>query len=97
MKGGTQKNGRRHGNDLAAAIAEDPQLRDFLRIPGKDNDFDIEGLVMIGSRLLLGLRGPVLRGWAVLLEIGPELNDAPSTADGLSPFAAAAKQAGLVP
>jgi hypothetical protein len=52
---------------------------------------------MIGSRLLLGLRGPVLRGWAVLLEIGPELNDAPSTADGLGPFAAAAKQAGLVP
>ncbi|KAA0978519.1 DUF3616 domain-containing protein [Pseudomonas sp. ANT_J28] len=70
--------GNEVGNDLTAAIAEDPQLRDFLRIPGKDNGFDIEGLVAIGSRLLLGLRGPVLRGWAVLLEIEPELNDASS-------------------
>ncbi|MHC8372543.1 DUF3616 domain-containing protein [Pseudomonas sp. MDT1-85] len=34
--------------------------------------------MLIGSRLLLGLRGPVLRGWAVLLEIEPELNDASS-------------------
>ncbi|QJC82579.1 DUF3616 domain-containing protein [Pseudomonas umsongensis] len=73
-----QLRGNEVGNDLTAAIAEDPQLRDFLRIPGKDNGFDIEGMVMIGSRLLLGLRGPVLRGWAVLLEIEPELNDASS-------------------
>ena len=70
-----QLQGNEVGNDLTSAIAEDPQLRDFLRIPGKDNGFDIEGLVMIGSRLLLGLRGPVLRGWAVLLEIEPELSD----------------------
>jgi hypothetical protein len=62
------------GNDLTTEIAADDQLRDFLRIPGKDNGFDIEGLVVIGSRLLLGLRGPVLRGWAVLLEIEPELS-----------------------
>ena len=71
-----QLRGNELGNDLTAAIAEDPQLSDFLRIPGKDNGFDIEGLAVIGSRLLLGLRGPVLRGWAVLLEIEPELNDA---------------------
>ncbi len=71
-----QLRGNELGNDLTAEIAEDPQLSDFLRIPGKDNGFDIEGLAVIGSRLLLGLRGPVLRGWAVLLEIEPELNDA---------------------
>lgn len=70
-----QLRGNDVGNDLTAAIAEDPQLRDFLRIPGKDNGFDIEGLAVIGSRLLLGLRGPVLRGWAVVLEIEPELKD----------------------
>ncbi|MGH8383414.1 DUF3616 domain-containing protein [Pseudomonas sp.] len=70
-----QLHGNEVGNGLTAAIAEDDQLRDFLRIPGKDNGFDIEGLVVIGSRLLLGLRGPVLRGWAVLLEIEPELSD----------------------
>ncbi|MBI6896624.1 DUF3616 domain-containing protein [Pseudomonas putida] len=60
------------GNELTAAIAEDEHLRDFLRIPGKDNGFDIEGLAVNGPRLLLGLRGPVLRGWAVVLEIEPE-------------------------
>lgn len=70
-----QLHGNEVGNDLTAAIAEDPQLRDFLSIPGKDNGFDIEGLAVIGSRLLLGLRGPVLRGWAVLLEIETELNE----------------------
>ena len=61
-----QLRGNEVGNDLTAAIAEDPQLRDFLHIPGKDNGFDIEGLAVIGSRFLLGLRGPVLRGWAGL-------------------------------
>ncbi|MHC8314693.1 DUF3616 domain-containing protein [Pseudomonas sp. LB3P31] len=71
-----QLRGNEVGNDLTAEIAEDPQLRDFLSIPGKDNGFDVEGLAVIGSRLLLGLRGPVLRGWAMLLEIEPELNDA---------------------
>jgi hypothetical protein len=70
-----QLHGDKVGNDLTAEIAEDDQLRHFLSIPGKDNGFDIEGLVVIGSRLLLGLRGPVLRGWAVLLEIEPELDD----------------------
>jgi len=70
-----QLRGSQLGNELTAEIAEDEQLRDFLRIPGKDNGFDIEGLAVIGPRLLLGLRGPVLRGWALLLEIEPELED----------------------
>lgn len=66
--------GSKRGDDLTEEIAQDEQLRDFLRIPGKDNGFDIEGLAVIGSRLFLGLRGPVLRGWSVLLEIEPELD-----------------------
>jgi hypothetical protein len=70
-----QLHGNKVGNDLTTEIAGDDQLCDFLRIPGKDNGFDIEGLAVIGSRLLLGLRGPVLRGWAVLLEIETELSD----------------------
>lgn len=69
-----QLHGNEHGNDLTEEIAKDEQLRDFLHIPGKDNGFDIEGLAVIGSRLFLGLRGPVLRGWSVLLEIEPELD-----------------------
>lgn len=60
------------GNELIAALKDDVHLADFLRIPGKDNGFDVEGLAISGSRLFLGLRGPVLRGWAIILEIETE-------------------------
>lgn len=59
------------GNALTRALARDPHLKAFLRLPGKDNGLDIEGLAVRGGRVLLGLRGPVLRGWAVVLEIQP--------------------------
>lgn len=58
-------------NDLLAAMKKDPHLHSFLAIPGKDNGFDVEGLAVAGSRLFLGLRGPVLRGWALILEVEP--------------------------
>lgn len=61
--------GNEKGNDLTKALANDPHLAVFLNIPGKDNGFDIEGLAVAANRLFLGLRGPVLRGWAVILEI----------------------------
>lgn len=61
--------GDENGNELTAAIANDPHLAAFLNIPGKDNGFDIEGLAVVNKRLFLGLRGPVLRGWAIILEI----------------------------
>ena len=47
----------------------DPHLAPFMDIPGKDNGFDIEGLALAGERIFLGLRGPVLRGWATILEL----------------------------
>ncbi len=59
-------------NPLTEALADDPHIGPFLAIPGKDNGFDIEGLAVDGHRLLLGLRGPVLRGWSALLEIAVE-------------------------
>jgi len=61
--------GNTHGNDLTEALRGDKHLGSFLAIPGKDNGFDIEGLAVVGKRLFLGLRGPVLRGWAVILEV----------------------------
>jgi hypothetical protein len=67
------------GNPLLAALHDDPHLGDFLAIPGKDNGFDIEGLAVVGQRLFLGLRGPVLRGWAVILEVEVAEGDDPST------------------
>lgn len=62
-------------NQLTEALSDDPHFGPYMRIPGKDNGFDIEGLVVDGNRLLLGLRGPVLRGWAALLEIAVEAGD----------------------
>ncbi len=62
---------------LWKTLSSDRHLGPILRagIPGKDNGFDIEGLVVLPggdpshSRLLLGLRGPVLRGWSMLIEL----------------------------
>jgi len=59
-------------NQLTQLLADDPHFGPYMAIPGKDNGFDIEGLAVNGNRLLLGLRGPVLRGWAALLEISVE-------------------------
>jgi len=59
-------------NLLTRALADDPHFGPYMAIPGKDNGFDIEGLAVDGRRLLLGLRGPVLRGWSALLEIAVE-------------------------
>jgi hypothetical protein len=64
-----QLRGNAQGNDLTEALKGDKHLGSFLAIPGKDNGFDIEGLAVAGKRLFLGLRGPVLRGWAVILEV----------------------------
>ncbi|HNA82552.1 MAG TPA: DUF3616 domain-containing protein [Thiobacillaceae bacterium] len=64
--------GDAEGNALTRALADDPHLAPFLALPGKDNGLDIEGLAVAGERLFLGLRGPVLRGWAVILELAPE-------------------------
>lgn len=56
-------------------LQDDPHLGPFLSIPGKDNGLDIEGIAVHGrpgeERVFLGLRGPVLRGWATVLELAP--------------------------
>ncbi|ARV59982.1 hypothetical protein BZZ01_16345 [Nostocales cyanobacterium HT-58-2] len=59
------------GNLLMEALADDPHLGFFVKaaIPGKDNGFDVEGIAVCKNRVFLGLRGPVLRGWALMLEI----------------------------
>jgi hypothetical protein len=61
----------KHGNQLTRSLRDDDHLREYLRanIPGKENGFDIEGIAVAADRIFLGLRGPVLRGWAILLEV----------------------------
>lgn len=65
------------GSLLISALKEDEYLAAFLAeplpqgraLPGKDNGFDIEGLVAHQNRVLIGLRGPVLRGIALILDL----------------------------
>lgn len=79
-------------DDLRQVLRDDALLGPYVRtfedgrgkrvtIPGKDNGFDIEGIVARhgseGSRVLLGLRGPVLRGWALIIELMPVEGAAP--------------------
>ena len=54
---------------LTRWLADDPHLGPFLTIPAKENGFDVEGLAVRGERIWLGLRGPVLRGHAVVLDL----------------------------
>lgn len=64
-------------NILFELLKEDRHLQPFINagIPSKDNGLDIEGLVVAGDKLFLGLRGPVLRGWAIILELETELKE----------------------
>jgi hypothetical protein len=62
--------GGRKSNALTALLQDDPHLAPFLSIPSKDNGFDIEGIAVApGGRLFVGLRGPVIDGWACVLEL----------------------------
>lgn len=47
-------------------------------LPGKDNGLDIEGLAAVGrDHLLIGLRGPVFRGFALVLELQLSCDEPP--------------------
>ncbi|APV52334.1 hypothetical protein BWI17_06935 [Betaproteobacteria bacterium GR16-43] len=59
------------GNALTAALRGDEHFREALAMPGKENGLDIEGLAVVGDRVLLGLRGPVFNAWAAIVEIEP--------------------------
>lgn len=61
-------------NILIEALKEDCHLGPFLSfpLPSKENGFDIEGLAVCKDKVFLGFRGPVLRGWAIILEIEVE-------------------------
>lgn len=68
-----------HGNKTSSLLTDvlqkDEHIAPFLTIPGKDNGLDVEGLTTSGERIFIGLRGPVLRGWAIVLEIETEEDD----------------------
>ncbi len=60
---------KKQGNTLTRLLVQDAHLGPFLGLPAKENGFDIEGLAVRGETVFLGLRGPVLRGWAVVVAL----------------------------
>ena len=57
------------GSDLTELLKGDAHLGPFLGLPDKENGLDIEGLAASGGRIWLGLRGPTVRGFAIILEL----------------------------
>ena len=58
-----------HGSKLGRYMAKDPLIGPSLRMAAKEGGFDIEGIAAAGpERIALGLRGPVIQTFAVLLE-----------------------------
>lgn len=58
----------KHGGDLYRALKKHPLLGPFCALPAKENGLDVEGIVVDGQRVGLGLRGPVINGWALVIE-----------------------------
>jgi len=50
-------------------LADEPLLEAAFALPAKENGFDIEGLAVQGERVWLGLRGPVVNGHAIVVEL----------------------------
>lgn len=53
---------------LRERLGRDAFLRDFIALPSKENGVDIEGLAVLGDRLFLGLRGPLIDSHALVLD-----------------------------
>lgn len=54
---------------LRGKLRKDEYLKPFLNLPSKENGLDIEGCALLGGRMLIGLRGPVLDQYAIVLEL----------------------------
>ncbi|MEM7189161.1 MAG: DUF3616 domain-containing protein [Pseudomonadota bacterium] len=58
----------RRSSAMMKWIEDDAILAPFADLPSKENGFDIEGIAADGEWVYLGLRGPVIRGYAVVLQ-----------------------------
>lgn len=56
-------------NSIRRRLGKDALLSPFMRTPAKENGFDVEGLAVVGDRVFLGLRGPVISTVAMLVEL----------------------------
>ena len=67
-RAGLLKQGKQ-GNGLAKFLKKSPLMRPFTHIPAKEGGVDVEGIAVFGDRVALGMRGPVIGGHALLLEV----------------------------
>lgn len=67
-RAGLLKQGKK-GNALAKAFADNPLIRPFTSVPAKEGGVDVEGIAVFGERVALGMRGPVIGGDALLVEV----------------------------
>jgi hypothetical protein len=65
----------KHGNALAEAMRDDPLIGPFTKVPAKEGGIDMEGIAVANDRIALGMRGPVICGHALLLEVTAECKD----------------------
>lgn len=54
---------------LRSKLESDQFLSPFRELPTKENGIDVEGLAVVGDRVFIGLRGPVVGGLAVVMEL----------------------------
>lgn len=50
-------------------LGENEYLAPFLNLPSKENGLDIEGLSVVGSKVFLGLRGPLVDSIAIVVQL----------------------------
>ncbi|MFM0521776.1 MULTISPECIES: DUF3616 domain-containing protein [Caballeronia] len=77
-----------NSSTLYTLLEGNPALKPFMAIPSKENGFDIEGLAVGQNRLFLGLRGPVIRGLASVLQLDIERDKdvVLKSSDGRQPY-----------
>lgn len=58
---------------LRARLGADPHIAPFMDLPSKENGLDVEGMAILGRKIYLGMRGPVVDNIALVaaISIGP--------------------------
>jgi hypothetical protein len=56
-------------NSLRGTMRDDPYLASFLKLPSKQGGLDIEGVLVRDRRAWFGLRGPLIDGMAIVMEM----------------------------
>jgi len=61
--------------DVRELLLRLPLIATFKDVPSKDNGLDVEGAVVSGGYFYFGLRGPVLRGRALVVRTRPDFSE----------------------